>query len=119
MKEFDRAVTSLRKANTLAPNSTQILSALGFAESFVGNMQEAKRIERTLLEKAKHKYVLPQDLAIISLGLGKKDQALVHLEQAYDERGPWMPFIGLDPLFGTLNGHPRFQALLRKVGLPL
>jgi len=109
LRQFDRAVFNLRKANALSPNDTRILSALGFAEGLAGNEEETKRIENTLLERAKQNYVSSQDIAVISLALGKKDQALEYLERAFLERGPWMPFLSLNPLFSSLYDHPRFQ----------
>jgi hypothetical protein len=47
--------------------------------------------------------------------LGKNEQALQYLEQAFKERGPWMPFLSMDPIFSSLYGNPRFQELVRKV----
>ncbi|MFB3091330.1 MAG: tetratricopeptide repeat protein, partial [Gammaproteobacteria bacterium] len=118
LRQFDRAVFNLRKANALSPNDTRILSALGFAEGLAGNEEETQRIENTLLERAKQNYVSSQDIAVISLALGKKDQALEYLERAFLERGPWMPFLSLNPLFSSLYDHPRFQSLLIEMGLP-
>jgi Flp pilus assembly protein TadD len=112
-------VTNLRKALHLAPHDTRILSALGFAEAFSGNRGEARRIENELLENAKRKFVSAQDLAVISLALGKKGQALEYLEQAYNERCPWMPFLSLNPLLNSLKSDPQFTALTEKVGFPL
>jgi serine/threonine-protein kinase len=117
LKQFDRALYSLRKANILARNDTRILSGLGFAEGLAGNKQEARRIEKVLLDRAEREYVPPYDLAVVSLGLGKTERTLEYLEQAYNERGPWMPFLNLNPLFNSLSGHPKFQALLRKMEL--
>ncbi|MCH7771899.1 MAG: protein kinase [Bacteroidetes bacterium] len=117
LKQFDRALYSLRKANSLARSDTRILSGLGFAEGFAGNKEEARSIEKALLDRAEKEYVPSHDFAVVSLGLGKKDQALEHLERAFQERSPWMPFLNLNPLFSSLSDHPRFQALLRKMEL--
>jgi hypothetical protein len=40
------------------------------------------------------------------------------LEQAFAERDPNMPFIGVNPIFDPLRAEPRFQALLKAMGLP-
>ncbi|UCH66452.1 MAG: protein kinase [Ignavibacterium sp.] len=119
LKKFDQALFYLRKANILAPNDSDILSTLGFVEGYSGNKEEARRIEAILLNRAESIYTPPPDLAIVSLGLGKKGLALDYLEHAYQERGPWMPFLNIGPLFESLHGHPRFEALVEQIGFSL
>jgi len=46
-----------------------------------------------------------------------KDRALEWFERAYEERNPNMPYIG-GPQNDSLRSHPRFQDLLRRIGLP-
>jgi hypothetical protein len=62
--------------------------------------------------------VWDSDLVIFS-GLGKNDKAFEFLEKAYQERSPDIPyFIQADLRTDTLRSDPRFQDLLRRVGLP-
>ena len=49
---------------------------------------------------------------------GDKDRAIEWLEKAYEERDGNMPYIRW-PLWDSLRSDPRFQALLRLIGLPL
>jgi TolB-like protein/DNA-binding winged helix-turn-helix (wHTH) protein/Tfp pilus assembly protein PilF len=54
--------------------------------------------------------------------LGEKARALQALENAYqkrkEERCPWLRSLKVNPVFDDLRGDPRFQDLLRRVGLP-
>jgi len=54
--------------------------------------------------------------------LGEKDQALKALESAYqkrkEERCPWLRSLKVNPVFDDFRGDPRFQELVRRVGLP-
>jgi TolB-like protein/Tfp pilus assembly protein PilF len=50
---------------------------------------------------------------------GDRALALDWLERSYADREPNMPYIGIDPVFDPLRSEPRFQALLRKMNLPL
>ena len=49
---------------------------------------------------------------------GDTAHALDWLEKACDDRDPSMPYIGCMPIFDPLRSEPRFQALVRKLGLP-
>ena len=62
----------------------------------------------------------PYFLAIAYAGLNRKDQAFAALERAYElhSNHPYLEFIGIDPQFDPLRSDPRFDAFLRRVGLP-
>jgi hypothetical protein len=50
--------------------------------------------------------------------LGAKQQALSDLENAYRVRDPFvMPFIKVDPVYDSLRHEPRFQEIVKKMGL--
>jgi Tfp pilus assembly protein PilF len=53
------------------------------------------------------------------LYVGDTAHALDWLEKAYDDRDPGMPYIGCMPMFDPLRSEPRFQALLRRMNLPV
>ena len=118
MKEFDKSLRSLHKAADIQPDNTGILATLGYVEGVTGKIEEAKKIESRLLKMSQTKYVSEQNLALISLGVGKKDKALQYLEQAYIEKCPYMPFLGMNSLFSSLKDNPEFQSLLRKLEFP-
>jgi TolB-like protein/DNA-binding winged helix-turn-helix (wHTH) protein len=50
--------------------------------------------------------------------LGDKEKTLTWLERSYPSRDFLLAFLAVDPLFDPLHGEPRFQALVRKIGLP-
>jgi TolB-like protein/DNA-binding winged helix-turn-helix (wHTH) protein len=52
--------------------------------------------------------------------LGRKDEAFVWLEKAYEQRagGNQLIYVGIDPSFDRLRGDPRFDAFLSRAGLP-
>jgi TolB-like protein/DNA-binding winged helix-turn-helix (wHTH) protein len=56
-------------------------------------------------------------LAMINARLGKRDEAFQALEKAYKERSAFMSFVKVDPELDSLHSDPRFQELLRKMGL--
>ena len=57
------------------------------------------------------------DLALAWVFAGDREGALQWLERAYQERDPNLPYIG-KPTFDSLRSDPRFQDLVRRVGIP-
>jgi len=90
---------------------------LGYAYGVTGRRREALEMLARLEKLSHERYVSPQGPAIIQLGLGNRDQAMVWLEKAYDARAfEVLGFSG--PLFDRLSGDPQFQDLLRRMRLP-
>jgi len=50
--------------------------------------------------------------------LGEKDRAFFWLEKAYENRETAVPGLRVDPLWDNLRSDPRFNDLLRRVGMP-
>ena len=59
------------------------------------------------------------DIAQVALYAGDTARALDWLEKACDDRDPNLPYISCEPLFDSLRSEPRFQALLRRMNLPV
>jgi hypothetical protein len=49
--------------------------------------------------------------------LGEKAAALTSLENSYAHHETDVNYIGVDPIFDPLHGEPRFQGLLKELGL--
>jgi DNA-binding winged helix-turn-helix (wHTH) protein/tetratricopeptide (TPR) repeat protein len=60
---------------------------------------------------------VPLKVAISHAAIGHPHQALDWLERAYRQNDPRLVFLKVDPAFDPLRGEPRFQQLLRTVGL--
>jgi hypothetical protein len=64
------------------------------------------------------KYVSPEQIALIYASLGEKDQAFAWLDRAYEARSAFMiSGILASPDYDPLRSDPRFDTLLRKIGL--
>jgi TolB-like protein/DNA-binding winged helix-turn-helix (wHTH) protein len=57
------------------------------------------------------------DRAEVYAALGEQTKALDLLEKAGKEQSTWLEFLNVDPAFDSLRSEPRFQALVREVGL--
>jgi len=70
-----------------------------------------------LRERSGGKYVSAYDVAELQLAVGEDDEAIDWLEKAADEHANQVIFLHLDPRFEGLHSNPRFQNLLRRVGV--
>lgn len=95
------------------------LAALGHAYGVSGQKKEAQGILDRLLEKSKRTYVPGYDIAAVSIGLGEKDQAFEWLSKALEERSGFLVYIKCDRRFDGLRSDPRYEALLKRIDLPL
>jgi adenylate cyclase len=95
------------------------MADLGYAYGVLGNKSDAQKILSDLNRMASRRYVSPMMMAEIHVGLGDKTEALAWLEKAHQDRSLGS-FIPLNyPQWDPLRGDPRFQALQRRMNLPL
>jgi hypothetical protein len=79
---------------------------------------EAREMLDDLTGLARNKYVAPYFFAGIYIGMGDNERAIECLEKCYEEHSHWLIYLHLDPSMDGLRDNPRFQNLLRRVGLP-
>jgi tetratricopeptide (TPR) repeat protein len=83
-----------------------------------GGYREAMRSgARALAARFRTTYGTPADPACLYVAAGDHAEALDWLERAFDVRDPQVPTIGT-PFFDSLRSEPRYQSLLRRIGLP-
>lgn len=63
-------------------------------------------------------YVSPLDLGFAAARAGHKEETLRYLEQSCQEHVPWIVFIGSEPDLDFIRSEPRYQAIIKKIGLP-
>jgi len=113
----DSAIASLRKSCEIFPGSGPI-AYLGQVYATAGYRSEALKILEQLQELSKQQYVSPYGVGRIYAALGQTEEAFRWLETAYEQRGDWMVFLNVDPVFDDLRSDPRFQDLLRRMNFP-
>jgi len=114
---YAEAIAELEKQVRLSQGGSYELADLGYAFALVGRRAEALKILDQIDAMAKQRYVPALPRAMIYIGLGDKDQAIRWLENAYDERSSQITWLKVDPTWDPLRGDPRFQDLLRRMGL--
>jgi len=118
LRRYDKAIEHLRKALALQPRDTFALGQLGLAWGLSGKHQKATETLAELRRRSRRKYVSPDDLALVCVGVGNLTQALSYLEAAYEDRAHWLNFAKVDALLDPVRSMARFRHLLGRMGLP-
>ena len=114
---FDAAIETLKKAVEVGNGSPSALGTLGQAYGLAGRKREAQEILAELNRQSHERYVPPHAFVHVYIGLGDKDKAFEWLEKSYQERSNSMVWMGTTAMFDPLRSDPRFDSLLRRVGL--
>jgi tetratricopeptide (TPR) repeat protein len=112
---YKEGITELQRAIALSGGNKTFRSNLAYAYAASGRKNEALAILNDLKNRSNNGYSNASEIALIYVGLGDNDQAMTWLEKAYGER--FNPSVLMRPCFDSLRSDPRFQDLLRRIGL--
>jgi TolB-like protein/DNA-binding winged helix-turn-helix (wHTH) protein/Tfp pilus assembly protein PilF len=115
-QKYNEAIAELRTAVELSGGSTTCAANLAYAYALAGQKNEAVGLLNDLKARSTHGFSNASEIALVYAGLGNKDEAMVWLQKAYEDR--FNPSILLRPGFDVLRADPRFQNLLRRIGIP-
>jgi TolB-like protein/Tfp pilus assembly protein PilF len=146
-RDYDRAIEQLQKALELEkgfPSARQVLLAsyaqkgqydlavvklqefeetdspmAGQIYAMIGRRDDTIRVIEGLDRRSRQQYISAVNFALLYTTLGDKDKAIEYLEKGYEERSFQMQFLKVDPRWDSLRDDPRFQEILRRVGLPV
>ena len=110
----DEAIAAFRDGVILSGRGSLYLVMLAYALA-VGKKPDEARATLAEVEGRTAEFIWPMGLAFAYAHLGETDTALDHLERAYEERVGWMNLIGREPALDILRGHPRFEAIARRI----
>ena len=114
---FAEAIGELETALKVEPKPW-IKATLGYALASGSRKAEAARILGELQAESAKRYVPPLGLAAIYIGLEKPEPALDWIEKAWQEREGDLVRLKRDPVYDPVRAHPRFQAIVKRLGLP-
>jgi len=99
-------------------DGTPLWEGLAYVYARAGQQTQARRA-MARWEQLNRNHVLPVTTTVIGAYIAMNDQerALVLLEKSYAERSILPTSLKVDPEFDPLRNDPRFQTVLRKVGL--
>jgi len=82
-----------------------------------GQPEEAEAALQKMRQLERQQAVDPLTYAMAYIGMNKEEEAFAYLWKAYEGHSTSLTALKVDPLFDPLRGDPRFQTILRGVGL--
>ena len=98
-------------------NGPDSLGHLGNAYARAGQVGAARRTIAQLQEHVQKNGVGRYEIALVYAGLGRNQEAFKWLEEAYDAHDVGLLYLKIDPCLDPLRSDPRFDNLMRRVGL--
>jgi TolB-like protein/Tfp pilus assembly protein PilF len=112
------AMVEAEKAMSLSGGDVRGRAPLGLVSALLGKQDEARKVLDGLgQESGPPNFSFAYACAEIHALLGEKDQAFDWLDKAVNGRTAALVYIRSVPEFESLHGDPRFDDLLRRIGL--
>jgi DNA-binding winged helix-turn-helix (wHTH) protein/Flp pilus assembly protein TadD len=109
---------ALQRAVELTEGGPAMRAHLAWALVRAGEPEKARRALEALDAAATTTFVSPCQRAALLGALGDLEGGLARFEEGVEQRDPWAVFAGVAPLLAPFRAEPRFQALLRRMGVP-
>ena len=117
MGRYVEALAMLEKGRSLGGDVPSILGAMGQVFGLSGDYASAGGVLARIEARAREVYIPSTCFALVHLGMGEKERALDWLEEGYSQRELPLAVIKVHPIYDDLREEPRFQAILRGLGL--
>jgi len=98
-------------------NKMLAVAALGYTYGKLNRRTDARKLIRYLDRLPKDESTVSQEIAIIHIGLGERDEALRYLKEVIEDRHGAVVALKVEPLFDSLRDDPRFDLLLGTMAL--
>jgi TolB-like protein len=117
LNEHAKAIAHLKQARTETGEMPLMDAALGLAYAVSGKKTETIKLAEAFKAAAKKRYIPPTYFGMLFAGLGDKDKAMMWLQKAYDDRADGLTWLNVEPMLDDVRSDPRFQELIRRIGL--
>jgi TolB-like protein/Flp pilus assembly protein TadD len=113
---LDEAIEVLERGVEMVRRVPFFITLLGVWYARAGRKADAAQLYRELVDGGRSSSV---QLAIVSAELGEMERAFSHLDRAIAEHNDQISFMAFDHRFDAFRRDARFEAALRRVGLPV
>jgi len=99
------------------PHLVWIWSQETYVYGSAGQMDQAQHSLEELRRYSRTHVLVPMIFVMPYIGVGDNDKAFEWLEKSFAAHSPGLVALKVDPVFDPLRSDPRFDSLLRRVGL--
>jgi serine/threonine-protein kinase len=114
---FEEAIAAAKRISEASPNEMIPRAALARSYGVMGNRAEAEKVVRSMEDLSKRRFISEYDFAVASSGWNK-EATFRWLEKAYEGRTGLLVYARVDSVWDDLRPDPRFQDLVRRIGIP-
>lgn len=118
MGDADKALDWFQRGQGLDKAVRSYDAMIVRALAALGRREEAYEIMMRLEGESRQQYVRAEYLAMGHAALGDIDDAFDALERAWQAHSAGLIYLHLDPGYDPLRGDPRYDELVRRIGLP-
>jgi tetratricopeptide (TPR) repeat protein len=115
--DFEAGLQKLNQAASVPHDKERLLSDLGYCHALAGDSEKAEEYLRKIEASESDQYVDPTHKALVYVALGRTDRALELLRRGYDIQAALLVEVPTDPRYAPLHDDPRYEDLLRGIGL--
>ncbi|HET6929784.1 MAG TPA: tetratricopeptide repeat protein [Candidatus Acidoferrum sp.] len=116
-KMHKQALDEFDLARKQSNDSPALLGLYGHALAVAGDRGGAQQVLAKLKQSSNTRFVPALYFAAVYTGLGDKDKTFEWLEKAFEEQDDRLVYLGVDPMADPLRSDPRFQQLIKRLGL--
>jgi TolB-like protein len=113
----DAAIVALERAYDATHGMPWSLEGIALAHGLAGRPDRSREMAERCREAARHARPPESAEALLRLAAGDDEGTIDALEQSVDARDALLPWLRFMPWFDRLHGHPRFDAVLGRLGL--
>ena len=114
---FAEALADIDQRRRVNGDAAWSWAVLAYVYGRSGQQTQARRAVKKLEQLNRREQIDPAVLAGVYTAMGNRDQAFACLEKAYSQHSTLLVTLKVEPMYDPLRSDPRFQDLLRRVGL--
>ncbi|HEU4952942.1 MAG TPA: protein kinase, partial [Gemmatimonadales bacterium] len=114
---FEEALALVQEGVALSGRWSLLLSALGHVCGRMGRRAEALAVLEEMEAQSRERFVPRYHRSVIHYGIGDPESMLAEMEAGVKERSGVVAWLAVDPHTNWLRGRPRYDALVRELGL--